>query len=283
MDDEEKDRDLFIKKSVLIILYIFFVLALLSLLFSIFIKLFSDRLFILIDKYLTIILTSWPAAIIIISCILLYQQKDAIDEFIRKRIISIGPGGVNASPLTSDASEREVTAKAIEDIKETPARDGEVCIEENVQRTEPKSSNQEFLLKLKKIRKIEESVQVILQANLGQEYRPNVKLTKGLRTIILDGLLTSGTGKKTAVEIRYIGANKHPETLKFIISKLREKLIIFGIKRVLLIIVADDLNPYGAQKINDLLAGFARVDFYNLKGGNPEQIIPIIKNEEGLS
>lgn len=47
-------------------------------------------IFLVVDEYLKLIFTSWPAAIIIIGIFLMISQRDAIDEYIRKRFKSAG-------------------------------------------------------------------------------------------------------------------------------------------------------------------------------------------------
>lgn len=240
----------------------------------------------LIDEYLKIVLSSWPACILIIACLLLLLQKDAIDEFIRKRLTSIGPNGVNAAiPTTSDASVNEITAKAIKDVKEIPVAEHnipaeevqEIAIEENVKKAIPNSKNQAFVERFKKVRSIEELTQVYLMTKYGEAYKPNIKLTKDNKSIILDGLLTLKKGKLEAIEIRYIGENKHPEALKYIIIKLKNKLWGLGIKKLSLVVVANELNPDESFKIKEQLLGLADVEFYNLNGENLEEILPAEK------
>lgn len=258
----------------------------------------TTEIFKITDQYLKLILTSWPASVIIIGSLLLLKQQDAIDEFIRKRMTSIGPSGVNAaSSVVSDASEKEIKTKAIEDIRQVVAEDTppldsldklskkeeSFAIEENVQRAIPNTKNQDFLAKLKKARVIEEHIQVYLLAKYGETYKPNIKLNKNGASIILDGILTLKKNKFCAVEIRYIGASKKSEALKFIIIRLRDKLRSFGIRKLLLIMVADDINAEEATKIKDTLTGLVVVDFYNFKNGTIEQVeIPNVTKQAEL-
>jgi len=54
-----------------------------------------------IDVYLKLILTSWPAVLLILSLFIILRHRGAIDNRI-KNIKSLGPGGVDMYPLNSE-------------------------------------------------------------------------------------------------------------------------------------------------------------------------------------
>jgi hypothetical protein len=265
-----------------ITLYIIFIFVLILIVVDIIKRGFVISPLHYINEYVRIILGSWPASALIIACLLLILQKDAIDEFIRKRLISIGPNGVSATSTTTvDASVNEIATKTIKDVKEAVVEENnslpeenKIEIEENVQKIIPNSKNQAFVERFKRVRSIEELTQVYLMAKYGESYKPNIKLLKDNKSIILDGLLKTKKGKFNAIEIRYIGENKHSEALKYIIIKLKSKLWSFGIRKLSLIVVANELVPSEALKIKEQLSGLADVMFYNLNNDKLEDVFP---------
>jgi len=60
------------------------------------------KIFIVFDDYLKLILTSWPAVILILFVFILLRHKKAIDEFIKRRLKSAGPHGVDSYPPSTE-------------------------------------------------------------------------------------------------------------------------------------------------------------------------------------
>lgn len=52
----------------------------------------------ILDNYLRLIIVSWPIIILIIFIFLLIRHREAIDYFIRYRLKSVGPQGVDSHP-----------------------------------------------------------------------------------------------------------------------------------------------------------------------------------------
>ena len=60
------------------------------------------KILIVFDEYLRLILTSWPAVVLILVVFVLLRHKEAIDEFIKKRLKSAGPHGVDSFPPSTE-------------------------------------------------------------------------------------------------------------------------------------------------------------------------------------
>lgn len=248
-----------------------------------------------VDEYLKIVLTAWPAVILILVSFLLIKQHGAIDEFIRKRITSVGLDGIQASSVsTTEATPNEIKAKIIEDTRESSplfetsqiasapklpfSEIGEpivkkVDVEENFIKETPKSRDQAVVERFEKTKAIEELAQTYFLAKYGEKYKPHIKLTMGKTSVVLDGLLMNERKNKyTAFEIKYFGNNKSSESLKYIVIRLRDKLRLFGIKKLKLIIIGENLSPEDCLAIQEQLTPLVVIDFFSLKNNNLEQI-----------
>lgn len=74
------------------------------------------KILIVFDEYLKLILTSWPAVILILAIFVLLRHKGAIDEFIKKRLKSAGPHGVDFFPPSTEPESKvllEVKKEAV--------------------------------------------------------------------------------------------------------------------------------------------------------------------------
>lgn len=240
-----------------------------------------------LDKYAQVVLTSWPATILILGLLLFVRQHNAIDYFIRTRLTSIGPDGLHATPVTQPASDTEVKQKAIFEDKE------EQKVTKNIQKkltytvatdsreAEVEGAEDDVIARYTKAVAVEEMVQTRLIARYGDLYAPQVKITVGdKKPLILDGIIYSKTGiKSQAVEIKYV-TRKSFDALRFILTRLKEKLILAGIRRLVVVVVSDGLTEADAVKLQEQNLNIARMYFFNLKGDKLERVsIPSRKDQ----
>ncbi len=234
-----------------------------------------------VDKYAQLLLTSWPATILTLGLLLFVRQHSAIDYFIRSRLTSIGPDGLHAAPITQPASDTEVKQKAILEDKE------EQKVTKNIQKqltytvtadsrraeVEGVEANDDAFARYKRAATVEEMVQTMLIARYGDRYAPKVKITVGdIKPLILDGIIYSKLGiKSQAVEIKYV-SRKSFDALRFILTRLKEKLILAGIRRLTVVVVSDGLTEEDAIKIQEQNLNIARMYFFNLTGDKLESV-----------
>jgi hypothetical protein len=125
------------KKVLLIFFYIIQFFVLLVFLYFLFNFDFkpSDLMFFL-DGYLKMIITSWPAVALILGVLLIVGQHEAISEFIKKRLKSVGPGGLESYQTEQQLGQNEA-----------------VLVEPKVRNIDENQANEIFALKeeLKKI------------------------------------------------------------------------------------------------------------------------------------
>jgi hypothetical protein len=234
-----------------------------------------------IDSYIKLILSSWPASILIISSVVLYKHHDAINHFIKNRMTEIGPGGVKGETYkVKDATDSEIKHQRIKEVQEDDKviegilekKQSEINIETGIRNIPPESQKEEVIKRYQKISQIEEAVQTSLIAKYADRYKSQVKVSNNEKSIILDGILYSKNGKKpTAIEIKYI-SSKNYEAIKFIISRKKTKLAVFGIKRIILVLVGDSISPEEASEIQKDNQHQSEIYFYNWDNGGLTEI-----------
>ena len=236
------------------------------------------------DEYLKIVLTSWPAAILIISVVVLVKHHAAIDYFIRNRMTEVGPGGLKGQIQVERATKEAVEDKIDQEEGYATRIQNEVLsqikIEDGVAPRIPNTENEQVINRFNKVLGIESKIQTLLREKYGTLYRPEVRLSRGGKEIIVDGLIYSRKNKiHAAVEIKYF-SSKSFDALKFIISRRRTKLVSLGIKRLYVILVSNDLSDEEALKIYSENLHQAQIFFYVLKNEELTEInIPNRKDE----
>ncbi len=241
---------------------------------------FDNLIFLqVIDSYLKIILSSWPAAILLIGLFLLSGHKDAIDYFIKNRMTGVGFDGVKGDVITGSASEAEVKEKNIKDSKEEEEISanaevpGILQIEEGHTKPAPGTIKPGVYERFKKIGEIEDKMQTILISNFPNRYKTHVKLSlQSSRSIVLDGLFTASDGTLRAVEIKYIAEKKSTIILKYGFHRLLDRLQDFGIKKMVAIIIADDLSADEAVLIDESIKLRISRYYFSLQGNDLVEI-----------
>ncbi len=247
-----------------------------------------------IDEYLKVILTAWPASFIIVMTILLFTQKNALDYFIKNRMTKLGFDGVSGDVLTSPASDGEMREKNVEDVKDESALqeapdseevnsqlDG-VTLESNVANKPPNTINESAYKKFKERERVEEIVQTVLIDNFGDRYKSQVKLSKkDGEKIILDGIIYSYSGQMRAVEIKYVKYAPQHSGLHFILSRLRDKLEGYGINKLIVIVVSENMDEELADKMREFVKAKVAMFFFKLTAEDTlEQIVSEINKKE---
>ncbi|MFA5946855.1 MAG: hypothetical protein WC813_02410 [Patescibacteria group bacterium] len=240
-----------------------------------------ETILFVIDEYLKIILTSWSASILFIALIILWRHHDAIDHFIKNRMTHVGSDGINAAVVESSATDAEAKKKTIQEMIETEPKTKKVEVSSKTSANALSNKQDAATLDQKNVDRYEKAsrIETILQTRLieryGEKYKSQVKLTmEGKKDLILDGLLYSKKlGKPTAIEIRYF-TSKNYEALRFILARFKEKLAIFGIKRLVVIVVGDRLEQEDAVKLQDQNLNLAKLFFYKRNdGGDLEEVL----------
>lgn len=280
--DKKKQKTLFeLTVGTASVFFIFFFFLIIT---SAIIELFQGTLeirdlWVLADSYAKLILTSWSASILLISLVILTRHYESIDYFIRKRMTEVGPSGVKGSVSIDEATNSEMKQKTIKETKEDDkvamgisGKDREIKLQTGVTKDTPNTTKEEVLKRYKKISQIEEAVQTNLIDTYNDRYKPQVRISSGDKKVIVDGLLYSKKGKiKTAIEIRYISSKRY-EVLRYIISRKLRQLSQFGIKRLTMILVGDNISKEEAQKIQDENLHQAKMYFYNWIDDNLSEV-----------
>ncbi len=232
----------------------------------------------LFDSYARLVLSSWPAAILLLGSLLLVRHRDAVDHFIRNRMTGVGFDGVRGDVIAAEASDGEVKIKEVADAKvdeEIATAQTPIVIEDGIDKPSPHTLKKEVYERYKKRKEVEDRMQTILISKFPDTYRPHVKLTMGSgKSLILDGLLTTYDGSMMqAVEIKYIQKELFP-SLKYTLGRLLEKLELFGVKKMTAIIIADDLTQEDALRINDMLKTPIKRFFFSWHDDELTEILP---------
>lgn len=293
MEKEKEDEPKFSKEIISNTLYVIFDYFFWLILTSILIDVFSGSLKILsillvIDTYVKLIISSWPAAILIISLLVLHKHHEAINHFIRNRMTEIGPSGLKGEAIKmKDATESEVKQERIKETKEDDRvieglivkNKTEIGVETGFHKAVPKSTKEELIKKYQKISQIEEVVQTNLIDKYADRYKSQVKITDHEKSVIVDGILYSKNNKKPiAIEIKFI-SSKNYEAIRFIIARKKTKLAHFGINKLILIIVGDNITIDEAMKIQEDNIHQAKIYFYNWDNGILREIEIPSRNE----
>lgn len=247
----------------------------------------------IIDSYLRLILSSWPACILFVSVFILTKHHDSISYFIKNRMTGIGPDGIKGSVLTTSASDVELKTKTIIETLETDKEtknierstnaSQRVSMEKNAPESHPTIIKEANIDRYTKVSKIESIIQTSLIEKYGDRYKPQIKLSIEGKNIIIDGVLYSKkSGKATAIEIKYI-SSKNYDALRFIIARFKEKLYLFGIRRLIVIVVGENLLQEDAIKIQEANLNLAKIYFYRTKdNGDLEEVELPSRREEHL-
>lgn len=133
--------------------------------------------------------------------------------------------------------------------------------------------NEIFNARLRKVQLIESLVQPKLIELFGPGYEPHIRLTNGKLSIIVDGVIYKNKKIKQVVEIKYISSASYAN-LKYLIARLREKLIrLCAPKRIIFVVVSDEMEISDVMKMTDENVGFASLLFFKFTGDAVEQIV----------
>jgi len=232
---------------------------------------FDNLIFLkIVDSYLKIVLTSWPASILLLGLFLLSRHRGAIDHFIKNRMTGVGFDGVKGDLITGSASDTEVKIKNITDSNvesEEKNISENIRIEEGYPKRAPGTLRLDVYNRYKETLQVEDRMQAALISNFPGLYKPHAKLSlPSGKSIVLDGLFTTLSGSLRAVEIKYIGDSKQAPTLTYSLRHLIEKLEDFGIKKMDVIIVAKNLKLEEAVQINTSIKLKAKKYFFSMEG-----------------
>jgi hypothetical protein len=239
----------------------------------------------IIDSYSRLILSSWPGSILLLGILILFWHHNAIDHFIKNRMTGIGPDGVKAAITTTSASDAEVRSKTIKETIETEKGEKNIINEpqkiasnksatDNTSKDNSTPLNKRNAERYKTISHIENIIQTGLIEKYGDRYKSQVKLSmEGKKDIILDGILYSKNGTAQGIEIKYI-SSKNYDALRFIITKLKMRLVPFGISRLIVIVAGHELSQQDAIKIQDTNSNLAKMFFYNYD--NNDNLVEIL-------
>lgn len=247
----------------------------------------SDTYLKVLDNYVRLVLTSWPAAFLIIALILAFSQKDSISHFIKNRMTRVGLDGVSGDVLTTAASEGEMQEKGVRDVRDESEISSTVGtnnihadaplvqVEDRVEKALPNTISLNFHEKYKERVRVEEIVQTSLIAHFGDRYKTRVKLSnqKG-QSLILDGIIYSSSEQIHAVEIKYNPSTQMSPGFPYIVRKLKDKLANFGISKLILILVYKDLTVEQATEFVKSANVSASLYFYNLTSS--EELVPVL-------
>lgn len=223
-------------------------------------------IFTIIDSYIKIILSSWPASILIISLFIFNKYYESISYFIKNRMVEVGASGVKGSLVVKDASSSEIRNQKIKDIKEedkTSSTNNNFLVD--TQGVSTKKNTYNLNSRVEKISQIENATHVYISNLYPDQYKPEVKIEKEGKSIILDGVLYGKKNKskiRSAIEIRYMSSKRY-ESLRFIIARRAKKIAGFGINKIKVILVGDNITSSEALSIYNENMHQAQVYFYN--------------------
>ena len=234
-----------------------------------------------INSYLSLVLSSWPAAILVLGIYTLTRHHDAIDYFIRNRMTEVGPGGVKGEIKIKEATEEEIEEKTIfETVKDEQeekkvlkhSTSTNIQIEPGTTRTPPNTNKEHVLERFAKTLRVEELVQQRLKEKYLDLYKPSVRISSGDKGTVVDGLVYSKKEKiHSAIVIKYV-SSKNFDAIKFIVARKLRQLWSIGVKRLTLVLVSDSFTQEEALKIYNDNLHQAQVFFYNLDGENLTEI-----------
>lgn len=198
------------------------------------------------DVYFRLILSSWPAAVLILGLYVLTNHRDSLDHFIKNRMTKFGPGGIEGKVDIIDATEDELRRETIKEVtdeekEERTKADDSVIIESHIPKSIPNTDKEHVIERFNKKIIIEGLVQSKLKEKYGSLYRPGVRIIKANKELIADGLLYTPKGSRSVIEIKYI-PSKNFDSLPFIIHRKLSKLRYLGIKRMTVVVVAEGLT-----------------------------------------
>lgn len=175
---------------------------------------------------------------------------------------------------TGKATPMEVSEKIQTEVSEDDSKTFEymggndltpVEVTHTEQRTPKFGVNDRVNERLVTTRRIEDLVQQTLIETYGSAYESNMKITRGDKSLIVDGILRSKKKILRIIEIKYFNQNI-PSALKFIILRLKEKLSKLGItKKLMIVTVSDTMTKEMATQIfqeNGESASFMFYKFY---------------------
>lgn len=232
-----------------------------------------------INLYLSLILSSWPAAILVLGIYTLTKHHDAIDYFIRNRMTEVGPGGVKGVLQVKEATKEEIKDKTILETVKDEEEENKVLgqniniqIEPGVTRTPPDAIKEYASERFAKTLRIEELVQQRLREKYQDRYKSSVRISNGDRSTVVDGLIYSKKEKiQSAIEIKYV-SSKSFDAIKFIVARKLRQLWSIGVKRLILVLVSDSFTQEEALRIYNDNLHQAQIYFYNLNGENLVEI-----------
>lgn len=234
-----------------------------------------------INFYLSLILSSWPATILVLGIYTLTRHHDAIDYFIRNRMTEVGPGGVKGGLHIKEATKEELEQKTIfETVKDEQEENKvlkhststDIQIEPVVARTPPNTDKEHVLERFTKTLRVEELVQQRLKEKYLDLYKPSVRISNGDKGIVVDGLIYSKKEKiQSAIEVKYV-SSKNFDVIKYIVARKLRQLWSIGVRRLTLVLVSDSFTKDEALKIYNDNLHQAQVFFYNLDGENLTEI-----------
>lgn len=139
-----------------------------------------------------------------------------------------------------------------------------------------RSSNERVSERAEKIKMVEELVQPYLKQMFLDAYEPHMKITNGLKSLVVDGLVRKNNKIKLIIEIRYLTAKSFPR-LKYLIIGFREKLLKIGIKRrVLMIVISEEMTSQEAWSMYEENYTLANLLFFKLDQKKLELVTPQI-------
>ena len=119
--------------------------------------------------------------------------------------------------------------------------------------------------RVEKIKKVESLVQSYLKEVFPSVYEPHMKITNGQKAMIVDGIIRKNNKIRMVVEIRFL-TRKSYSILGILITKFREKLVSIGLKkRVLMIVVSEEMTLGDAQSMYESCKAFASLVFFAYK------------------
>ncbi len=179
-----------------------------------------------------------------------------------------------------EGESKDVVTDAFEGIKtkklskisppDSPSTNLEICPapaeEERI------SSSEVFRARMAKIRTIENLIQPHLKTLFGDSYEPHMKVSNGDKFMIFDGIVRRNGKIKLVIEIRFL-TQKSFHILPILINKFRDKLYKLGIRRrVLFIVVSEEITKDDAEKMSEYNKLFAALLFYKFVDNKLELI-----------
>jgi hypothetical protein len=259
-------------------------------------KITSTAILTIFDEYIRLVLSSWPATTLILGLTLFIKQHEAIAHFIKNRMTGVGFDGVKGTVLET-ATLLEIKAKTMDEEKEVLAHNlkreaekvngvsgiGTTPTVEDAPKDTSIPTDEKAYKRLKKVTQIEEIIQTGLIQKYADRYRPQVKLSiEGKKSLIIDGLLYSKKGNKaTAVEIKYLSP-QGIDALRFIISRKIKKYSEFGIRKLVIILIMDEISESDAIKIQEQNIPYAQIYFYKRNDNELEEVKLPTRNQSFL-